>query len=292
MAKEIDPRLKNPIVKIIGFGLLLGLILVIIFGPRQSEGMSRQVEVGDAEFAHILSSWQKTWQRSPTKEEIENALNGYVREEILYREALLQGLDRNNSLVKRALVTQMNLIAESQADPDAITEEDIQAYYTLRSDQFTSDTSYTFTHVYFSEDKRGESARDDAAQAIAELNQLSRGPLSVKDYGDAIVLDQSFSNAPAGQIERQFGNDFTRQLPNLSNNVWSGPVRSAFGWHAVRVEDVSPGTLLPLDQVRSEIIRELEYDERQAAKEQFFTELMQQYEIVYQGEIKTFLDAE
>lgn len=292
MTEGVDSQLKSPVIKIIGFGVLLGLILVIIFGPRQSDGMSRQIEVGDAEFAHVLSSWQKTWQRPPTREEIEKAIDGYVREEVLYREALFQGLDRNNSLVKRALITQMNLIAESQADPDAITEEDVEAYYALRSDQFISDSSYTFIQVYFSEEKRGESTRDDARKAIAQLNQQSAGANAPEELGDPIMLDQFYSNVSAGQVERQFGEDFIQQLKSLNTSEWGGPVRSAFGWHAVKVVNVQPGTLIPLNQVRSEIIRELEYDERQAAKEQFFTELMQQYDIIYKGEIKTVLNAE
>jgi peptidyl-prolyl cis-trans isomerase C len=106
------------------------------------------------------------------------------------------------------------------------------------------------------------------------------------------MIDQNYDQVTSNQIDRQLGKEFREQLASLPEGEWHGPIRSAFGWHAVFVENVTPGRLLPIEDVRGEIMRDLEYEERQAAKEQFFTELMQQYDIVYKGQINNLLDAE
>ena len=43
-------------------------------------------------------------------------MENHVKEEVLYQEALKEGLDRNSAVVKRALITQMEMLAEGQGE--------------------------------------------------------------------------------------------------------------------------------------------------------------------------------
>ena len=61
----------------------------------------RQLEVG----------WTAQWRRRPTSEEMHRLVEGSVREEILYREALGLGLDRGDTIVKRRLAQKMEFLA-------------------------------------------------------------------------------------------------------------------------------------------------------------------------------------
>jgi peptidyl-prolyl cis-trans isomerase C len=67
-------------------------------------------------------------------------------------------------------------------------------------------------------------------------------------------------------------------------------VPSAFGWHLIYLESLTPPRPLPLEAVRNEILLQLQYENKDAAKEQFYTELLQQYEITYQGLAKELVN--
>jgi parvulin-like peptidyl-prolyl isomerase len=60
-------------------------------------------------------------------------------------------------------------------------------------------------------------------------------------------------------------------------------VTSGFGSHLVKIEERTEAVDAPLEQVRDEVVNELLYEEKQAAKEQFYTELLRQYDVSYQG---------
>jgi hypothetical protein len=60
----------------------------------------------------------------------------------------------------------------------------------------------------------------------------------------------------------------------------------------VYITSITPESPAPLEAVKDEILREMEYEEKEAAKEQFYTELMRQYSIVYQGAAKDLMERE
>jgi len=54
-------------------------------------------------------------------------------------------------------------------------------------------------------------------------------------------------------VSRQFGDDFANSLRNAPQGKWSGPVRSGFGWHAVRVRNVVAAGTPALSAVRQRV---------------------------------------
>ena len=100
MKKTFD----RPWFQITSLGFLIALVLLLLFGPVTPSEADRKIVIGDADEAQLIASWQSTWNRLPTKEELSGVLQNYVREEVLYQEALRQGLDKTNAAVKRALI--------------------------------------------------------------------------------------------------------------------------------------------------------------------------------------------
>ena len=92
------------------------------------------------------------------------------------------------------------------------------------------------------------------------------------------------------QVGNQFGASFAEQLFNLEAERWTGPISSGFGGHLVKVLEKTEAADLPLEQVWDEVVNDLLYQEKQAAKEQFYTELLQQYEVSYQGLAKELVE--
>lgn len=279
-------RLKNPIIQVVLLGLLICAALLLIFGPKRPSESDRIIVIDETDMAQLIAGWQRTWNRMPTREELKGLMENHVREEVLYQEALNEGLDRNSAVVKRALITQMEMLAEGQGEQPEITENALEAYYNLRKDQFISPAIISFKQVYFKEDQdpqRLTALKDD-------WNQKDLDYQVARSVGAITMLAPEMKEMPADLIDREFGENFASKLQELTPGQWNGPVPSAFGWHLIYLDSLIPPGPLPLEAVRNEILIQLQYEDKDAAKEQFYTELLQQYEITYQGLAKQLVN--
>ncbi len=59
--------------------------------------------------------FQSQWRREPTPEEFNRLVENRVQSEVLYREALAMGLDKNDEIVKRRMAQKMQFLAEDVA---------------------------------------------------------------------------------------------------------------------------------------------------------------------------------
>ena len=117
------------------FGLLLALGLLIVFGLPAVGEEQRRIVINDGDIAQLRASWYRQWQRSPTPEELRGLIQSHVRQEVLYREALVRGLDKNDQAVRNAMVSKMEFLGETQAETQAPTEAEIEAYFALSNDR-------------------------------------------------------------------------------------------------------------------------------------------------------------
>ena len=278
---------QTPVYRILVFGFLLELIMMIVFGPDRPSHQNRRIVVSEENLAHLMVSWQKTWQRSPTKEELLGLLQNHIRDEVLYREAVNRGMAENNMSVRRALVTQMNLLAESQVEQSALTEKEVQSFYSLRKDQYRQEPKISFQQVYF---KQENLAQFSATELQSIMDQLDQDPEVYLELGDPIMLPPVHTQQTPTQVGNQFGADFAAQLFEVKDEGWTGPITSGFGSHLVKVLDKTDQADAPLEQVWDQVVNDLVYEEKQAAKEQFYTELLRQYEVSYQGMAKQLVD--
>ena len=76
---------------------LIGLLIFVIDVGLNSDESSKDIYITDQELSSLLSAWTSQVGRDPTDEEVVNIINNLVQEEILYREALLLGLDQEKS---------------------------------------------------------------------------------------------------------------------------------------------------------------------------------------------------
>ena len=67
------------------------------------------------ELAQLALLFQSQWRREPTPEEFNRLVESKVQEEILYREALAMGLDKDDTIVKRRMAQKMQFLAEDVA---------------------------------------------------------------------------------------------------------------------------------------------------------------------------------
>src|SRR5665811_1056532 len=70
---------------------------------------------------------------------------------------------------RRRMAQKMQFIAEDVAAAREPTLEELGTWYDANRDQFASPPRVSFRHLYFSPDRRGAHARDDAAAAMTNL---------------------------------------------------------------------------------------------------------------------------
>ena len=175
-----------------------------------------------------------------------------IKEEVLYREGLAMGLDKDDTIVKRRMAQKMQFLAEDVAAAHEPSTAELKAWFEKNSDEFALPSRYSFRHIYFSPDKRGTNAHDDAAKALAKIagqpedSPLIRGrrPVHVQDY---------YGDRTPSAIAKEFGPQFAVALEKVKPGSWQGPIESGFGWHLVFVDTVIPGRVPAFEEVESEV---------------------------------------
>ena len=273
---------QNPVTHILLFGFFLAIILLIVFGIPTNKEDNRRIVITDMDVQQLWVAWKRTWQRDPTPAELRRQIQNFVREEVLYKEALSRDYDRDDIIIKRSLVRKMDFLAEGQVQAKDITEDEIQAYYNLRRERYRIPPRISFTHIYFNLDQRGEQAENDVKQTIDKLKNMTPETADMDKIGDRFMLKNHFTDNTPRDIQSQFGEEFSSQLVGLEPGKWHGPIVSGYGLHAVYLENRVESRIPDWTEVSDQILNDLLLEEKTAAKEQFYTEILRQYQIAYE----------
>ena len=263
--------------------LLLGALLFGLFALVDDEASSKssnQIEITSADVDRLRERWTRQWNRPPTETELKGLINSHIREEVLYREGLALGLDQNDTIIRRRLAQKMEFLTEDLAGQVKPTDEELKRYFDRNQDQYLLPARFSFTHVYFSVDQRGDSAVQDARRLLAQLQTSDAIALPVSDQGDRFMLHYDFVRKTEQEVAKLFGRRFAEQLLEIQEGSWQGPIESGYGLHLVRVHDKVEPRLPELNEVRDRVQTNLVSERRRITHEQVYQRLKARYEIV------------
>ena len=147
--------LREPLVHF----LLLGAVLFGAWQFAQRDGgalaPSKQIRLSVEELTQLALVFQSQWRREPTAEEFSRLVENRVQEEVLYREALAMGLDKDDTIVKRRMAQKMQFLAEDVGAAREPDRAELEAWYAKNSNTFAQPNRVSFRHLYFSPDRRG-----------------------------------------------------------------------------------------------------------------------------------------
>ena len=83
----------------------------------------------------------------------------------------------------------------------------------------------SFRHLYFSPDRRGERAHDDAMSALAEIGSEPDGPKATTDLADRFMFQDHYGDRTPEDLEREFGAQFASAVLKLQPGVLAGSRR-------------------------------------------------------------------
>ena len=253
-------------------GLLFGAWYLFNDQPQVSD--SNRIVIDEAQMASLAATFQRTWLRPPTHEELLGLVQDRIKEEILYREALALGLDRDDQVIRRRLRQKMEFVSIDLTEPDPPTEAQLQAYLDANMDRFRTSERLSFTQVYLK--------RDEQQRATALLQRLAGRPpsqLALDQLGDADLLPGVMQQADQPEIGRVFGRGFAEALSAAPLGHWSGPYASPYGQHLVYVSERLPAREPPLGEVQTAVAREWLAERERDANERFYRALRDRYTV-------------
>jgi peptidyl-prolyl cis-trans isomerase C len=277
---------KQPLLHIVLFGCLLGIILVIVFDRPSAVDDATRVVVTESDIAQLRAGWMRTWQREPTAAELRGQLEKFVHDEVLYREAVRLGYDKDDVLIRHTLKLKMEFLGEAQAQKIDPSLDEMQAYYAMRKDRYRVPAKVSFIHVYFSTDKRGAGAEVEAKQALERLVADNPDLGGLTGYGDRFMLKDHYVGQDQRQLRATFGETFAQQVVTLASGTWQGPVASAYGLHLVKVYDRQEAYLPAIEDIEKKIRDDMDFENREAFKQLFYTEILRNYQVEYDNNIK------
>ena len=266
--------LKEPLVHFLGLGAILfgiGLARGDATGPS-----TNRIALSTGVIERLVEGFRMTWQRPPTESEFRGLMTEYLREEVLYREALEMGLDREDQIIRRRMRQKLEFLTADLVESIEPSEEELQAYLDEDPDRYRQEYTISFTQIYFGE----QAGRDPEARAVAALSELNANrSVDPQTLGDPFLLPAAQRDLPERAVPATFGAGFAEQITDQPLGEWHGPVTSAFGVHLVRVDAFEPGRTSEIDEVRDAVYRDLTGERTRNVEEQFFQRLLAQYKV-------------
>jgi parvulin-like peptidyl-prolyl cis-trans isomerase-like protein len=241
--------------------------------PRDSGGgriVITQGIVDDLVTQHVAARG-----REPSTSELNHLIESYVRDEILYREGVRLGLERDDIVVKRRVRQKIEMIAEEDASTRAPTDADLSAYLVANQARFVQPAILTFEQVFIGESRSGPAV----VQVAAVTRDALRKGADPEEVGKPTLLPHRMMQTPADLVARDFGPAFAAALEQAPVGEWVGPIDSSFGAHYVRVSARTPAAAPPLAAVRDQVVREWENDRRQRARNDAYAKMRGEYQV-------------
>jgi len=264
--------------------LLVGLLLFVGYHwvnprSRRSDPAARVMLTPD-DVRQIRIAWLSQGRGDLSPEQLRHLVEARVREEILYREALALGLDKDDTIVRRRMAQKMEFLFEDVAALRDPTADELRAWFKKNSERFTLPARATFRHLYFSPDRRGARARDDASRALANLaGKPADGPAAAT-LADPFMLQDYYGDRSFDDVARTFGPGFARALFEVAPGAWAGPFESGYGWHLVWADSITPARVPAFEDVEPEVRRQWMEGQRAEIRERAFKAMRARYQVV------------
>src|SRR5262245_60196735 len=134
------------------------------------------------------------------------------------------------------MAQKVQFLAEDVAAAREPTREELRRWFENHRDQFAFPPRLSFRHLYFSPDRRGARARNDAAAALTRVASQPEDAAIAASLGDPFMFQEYYRDRTPDSLGKEFGPAFAVAVAKLPPGSWEGPIESGFGWHLVFVD--------------------------------------------------------
>ena len=324
IVKQMARRYKRRMARLRLLLAFFALGLLVFAGQRLAAsvraGGGTPIVVGAAERAAARAEALALLGRAPTAAEQDALLETRIADELLYREALARGLDREDRGVRRRLVQNLAFLHAPAGTPEpaALSPAEEEALYrealALGMDKTDTvvrrklvqrvrleiESEARFPEPGDAELQAWLSAHPERAAAPPRsafhhvfFDPARRGERAEADARRALAAGAAGAAGdpclvPAEQalqseafVARLLGPAFAAAVQEAPLGAWTGPLRSSLGWHLVRVDAREPGAPRSFEAARSDARDALLAERGTAALERFLAERRARTRVVY-----------
>jgi len=240
------------------------------------------------------------------------ALEPWLTEEILVREALRRGMDddavvaqrlalnldfvdahaaggaqrgqlrralvHSDPVIRRRLAQRMRFGLEAEASDRAPDPSEIRAHIAAHPEAFLFPGAVRIEQIFFAFELRGDRARADADAALARLATERNAEAAERAAGDPLAVHDDVVRTPAG-LAKFYGPAFARAVMLVPLGEWSGPLASTLGVHVVLVVELEDARPLTANEARPQAVRRIQAARREAAYRDGLQRVRARYEI-------------
>ena len=254
---------------------IIGLILYLIDIGLNSYD-DKEIYISDQEIVSLVSAWKSQVGRNPNDDEIARIINNLIDEEILYREALILGLDKEDRIIKRRLAQKITFLKQ-ETIANSPTNQELINYFESNKDKYFIDATYTFTHYFFSSENNSKERSTKAFDTFLKTKNIDSDPF---------FLGKNFVEMSLKNINSDFGQNFTSSFVNIPLNKWTGPIESSFGHHIVYISNTNDGYYPDISSILNKLEVDLLQAKRDKAVKEFLDEVKPEYKVFINPNLK------
>lgn len=226
--------------------LFAALALVsIAHGALADDYVMLKVNKQDVTAAQVQQTWEGLFPpgSAPAFDTVneavrQNVLRGIITEKLVMGEALKQGIDKNEAVLKEIEQTKEKIVLRAFLDAKtdgSITENDVKAEYDRFVRNLRDEKEIRARHILVQTEKEAKDLLEkveDGGDFAKVAEEFSKDPGSAKQGGDLGYFTKD-----------KMVKEFAEAAFDLDKGKVSEPVKSPFGWHIIKVEDIRNVTI-------------------------------------------------
>jgi hypothetical protein len=247
---------------------------IFALAPKSEE--PRRIELRSQAFATLDAAEAKRRSLASIDSDKEREVRARaIEDEVLYREAVRLGLDRDDPIVRQRLAQKLLLLEEDLGGASqAPTDVELRAFFEQDRARWRRPARTRFVHVFAT---RRDSLPDDRALAPWAESGVPRA-------GEPFPYARDITGTRE-DLARVYGPEFADAVSARAiGGAFSEPVQSSFGWHRVRVVEREPGRLPTFEEARAEIALDYMLARRERIVGAYMKKTVGEYRITVDGE--------
>jgi len=232
-----------------------------------------QISEQDLEMAMVRFP-QENQQYFRTEQGKKQLLDQMISFELIYNYAKESELEKSEEYKQQLELMKKDLLIQAGVkkilDTVSVNDDDVKSFYDNNREMFKTEETVSAKHILV----------DSEEQANEIVEKINSGT----SFEDAA---KEFSNCPSssqGGNLGQFGRG--RMVPEFENAAFqlavgeiSGPVKTQFGYHIIKVEDKLQATDRPYDEVKATIASNLLHEKQNKAYTNFVNDLKEDFKV-------------
>lgn len=260
--------------------LLIGLGLFVLFfqlNPNEESSDTTNIVITQAKVDAMTVAYVTQRGRKPLPYEMQELIENEIREELLYREAMALGLDKDDGVIRRRLAQKMKYLFEDLAVIYEPTDAELEKYLNEHAEKYTIPSTLSFYQVYLDPKKHDNNLEETSKMLVESLKSTSLE--NTFTLGDRSFLKYHFTKRRENDVINRLGKDFSKNLFKAPIDSWQGPFESAYGIHFVYITEKNEASLPELKEVREDVLQAYKMEKASEANELFYKALKTRYKI-------------